>query len=203
MDKESKDVELDKLLEEEMIREAEMIEKSLLGDRREDTPISEEEIDKSYARFLKRVKAEGLYREETQENSFKKEKEQEIVPETQSAEIVQFPGNRGKFVQDGGNGNTSEKSEDAISVVSFVQKNIQEEYLKNAQKEAEEKIPIAELQQMFDSSFKGLMKPRRNRGKAAGFAVLLALGILAGSMASQADKANFVSTIEYIINTNH
>lgn len=203
MDKESKDVELDKLLEEEMIREAELIEKSLLGDRTEDTPISEEEIDKSYERFLKRLKAEGLYQEETQENGFKKEKEQEIIPETQSAEIVQFPGNRGKFVQDGGNGNISEKSEDAISVVSFVQKNIQEEYLKNAQKEAEEKIPIAELQQMFDSSFKGFMKPRRNMGKAAGFAVLLALGILAGSMASQADKANFVSTIEYIINTNH
>ena len=199
MDKESKDVELDKLLEEEMIREAELIEKSLLGDQTEDTPISEEEIDKSYERFLKRLKAEGLYQEDAQENSFRKE--QETISEPQSAEIVQFPGKRGKFMQDGGTGSNAEKSGDEISVVSFVQKNIQEEYLKNAQKakEEEEKITIAELQQMFDASFAGVIKPKRNLGKAAGFAVLLALGILAGSMASQADKANFVSTIEYII----
>lgn len=38
-------------------------------------------------------------------------------------------------------------------------------------------------------------------GKAAGIAVLAAIGILAGSMASQADSAKFVSSVQHIINS--
>ena len=38
--------------------------------------------------------------------------------------------------------------------------------------------------------------------KASGFILLAAIGLLAGSMASQADNAKFVSTIEHIIDHN-
>ena len=44
-------------------------------------------------------------------------------------------------------------------------------------------------------------KPWYKYGKAAGIAVLAAIGILAGSMASQADSAKFVSSVQHIINS--
>ena len=44
-------------------------------------------------------------------------------------------------------------------------------------------------------------KPWYKYGKAVGIAVLAAIGILAGSMASQADSAKFVSSVQHIINS--
>ena len=81
MSKEIKDEEVDKLLEDELFREAKMIEKSLLGDHADEPSVSDEEIDKAYERFMQRVKKEGLQKENSQD--------------TQTAEIVKFPGSRG------------------------------------------------------------------------------------------------------------
>ena len=39
-------------------------------------------------------------------------------------------------------------------------------------------------------------------GKVSGFILLAAIGILAGSMASQADSTKFVNTIEHIIDND-
>ena len=47
MSKEIKDEEVDKLLEDELFREAKMIEKSLLGDHADEPSVSDEEIDKA------------------------------------------------------------------------------------------------------------------------------------------------------------
>ena len=74
MSKEIKDEEVDKLLEDELFREAKMIEKSLLGDHADEPSVSDEEIDKAYERFMQRVKKEGLQKENSQD--------------TQTAEIV-------------------------------------------------------------------------------------------------------------------
>ena len=56
MSKEIKDEEVDKLLEDDLFREAKMIEKSLLGDHADEPSVSDEEIDKAYERFMQRVK---------------------------------------------------------------------------------------------------------------------------------------------------
>lgn len=49
----------DSLLEAEMIKEAKMIEESLLGNAANDFEISDEELDEAYQQFLKKMKAEG------------------------------------------------------------------------------------------------------------------------------------------------
>ena len=49
----------DSLLETEMIKEAKMIEESLLGNAANDFEISDEELDEAYQQFLKKMKAEG------------------------------------------------------------------------------------------------------------------------------------------------
>ena len=169
MGKDLKDEELDRLLEEEMMREAEMIEKSLLGDDAGERHMSEEELDKSYERFVKRLKAEGLYQEED--------------AESQTAEIVRFPGGYKNAMED-----ASEEMEETSAV------NESGENADNGHK-----ISVEEISQIFSSVDLPKKKSWSSMGKAAGFMLLCALSILAGSMASQADKTSFTATIEHII----
>ena len=165
----------DSLLEAEMIKEAKMIEESLLGDAANDFEISDEEVDGAYQQFLKKMKAEGkLDEEKTNETNSAKE----VKNDTKTAEIVNFPGH--------------------WSATS------KEENLKEAQskeKSAEETAFIAEFSDKLRQLEKEENKPWYKYGKAAGIAVLAAIGILAGSMASQADSAKFVSSVQHIINS--
>lgn len=178
MNKEIKDEKADKLLEAEMIREAKMIEESLLGDRKDDTPISSEEIDKSYQRFLKRLKAEGMLDEEKENRDI----------EIRSAEIVRFPGTweETEKLQ----GETLEADQDTLpegegrKEVSILEK---------------DSDIIAEFCDKLLSIESEERKPWYKWGMTAGIALLAAIGILAGSMASQADSTRFVSTVQHII----
>ena len=158
MHKEISDEKADKLLEEEMIREAKMIEDSLLGNQKDDIPISAEEVDKSYQRFLKRLQAEGML----------DENQAAAEADLKTAEIVKFPGSWEKT-----------KNEDEI--------------LKN------DVDILAEFSDKLINFEKEERKPWYKYGMSAGIALLAAVGILAGSLASQADSAKFVSTIQHII----
>ena len=165
MSRKIKEEELDKLLEEELIREADMIEKSLLTDGDEEFSVSKEDISRSYSRLLKRAKAEGILTEETG---------------SQTAEIVKFPGNRGK----------SETSVDENALET-----------EKLECETEDEMMFDEIMQSF-----GYFESEKKRswsflGKAAGFILLFALSILAGSMAGKASRKNFVSTIEYVMSS--
>lgn len=160
MSRKIKEEELDKLLEEELIREADMIEKSLLTDGDEEFSVSKEDISRSYSRLLKRAKAEGILTEETG---------------SQTAEIVKFPGNRGK----------SETSVD-------------ENAPETEKLECETEDEIMQSFGYFESEKK---RSWSFLGKAAGFILLFALSILAGSMAGKASRKNFVSTIEYVMSS--
>lgn len=163
MSREIKEDELDKLLEEELIREADMIEKSLLADGDEEFSVSKEDISRSYSRLLKRAKAEGILTEETG---------------PQTAEIVKFPGNRGK----------SEASVDENALET-----------EKIESETENEKLFDDIMQSL-SYFGSEKKSSWNfLGKAAGFILLFALSILAGSMAGKASRENFVSTIEYVM----
>ena len=119
MNKEISDEKADKLLEEEMIKEAKMIEDSLLGDRKDDTPISVEEIDKSYQRFLKRLKAEGMLEENSD------------VAETalKTAEIVRFPGyweaEKAEEISEGSEEKTEKATEEIIEKTENPTKDIE------------------------------------------------------------------------------
>ena len=65
MKRKAEDDELDKLLDEELIREAETIERGLLSDDEYGMePMSQEELDASYDRLVERLKAEGVYHED-------------------------------------------------------------------------------------------------------------------------------------------
>ena len=81
----------DSLLEAEMIKEAKMIEESLLGNAANDFEISDEELDEAYQQFLKKMKAEGKLDEDkiNEANSAKA-----MNNDTKTAEIVKFPGFR-------------------------------------------------------------------------------------------------------------
>ena len=176
MNKEISDEKADKLLEEEMIKEAKMIEDSLLGDRKDDTPISAEEIDKSYQRFLKRLKAEGMLEED----------ENKDETELKTAEIVRFPGSWEEA-----------KAEEILEHP--------EERTEKAIEKTEESIQQNDIDMIAEFADKLLALEKEEKktwyrfGMTAGIALLAAVGILAGSMASQADSAKFVSTIQHII----
>lgn len=65
MNRRAEDEELDKLLEEELIWEAEMIEQGLLSDNEiEERQMSKDEIDASFDRLVEKLKAEGAYHED-------------------------------------------------------------------------------------------------------------------------------------------
>ena len=76
------DEELQKFLEEQYIKEAEERQKELFTDQDfEDLRMTDKEIDASYAKFVERLKAEGLYEEDTEESDTEN-------PENLSAEEV-------------------------------------------------------------------------------------------------------------------
>lgn len=78
MNRKIEDDELDKLLDEELIREAEMIERALLSDDEDGIePMSQEELDASFDRLVERLKAEGVYRGDEEEPE--KEKTGKII----------------------------------------------------------------------------------------------------------------------------
>lgn len=76
------DEEFQKFLEEQYIKEAEERQKELFADQDfEDLRMTDKEIDASYAKFVERLKAEGLYEEDTEESDTEN-------PENLSAEEV-------------------------------------------------------------------------------------------------------------------
>lgn len=165
----------DSLLEAEMIKEAKMIEESLLGNAVNDFEISDEELDEAYQQFLKKMEAEGKLDEDkiNEANSAKA-----MNNDTKTAEIVKFPGFRNEASKE-------ENLKDAQSTESS----------------AEEIDFIAGFSDKLRQFEKEENKPWYKCGKAAGIAVLAAIGILAGSMASQADSAKFVRSVQHIINS--
>ena len=165
----------DSLLEAEMIKEAKMIEESLLGNAVNDFEISDEELDEAYQQFLKKMKAEGKLDEDkiNEANSAKA-----MNNDTKTAEIVKFPGFRNEASKE-------ENLKDAQSTESS----------------AEEIDFIAGFSDKLCQFEKEENKLWYKYGKAARIAVLAAIGILAGSMASQADSAKFVSSVQHIINS--
>ena len=140
-----------------------------------DFEISDEELDEAYQQFLKKMKAEGKLDEDkiNEANSAKA-----MNNDTKTAEIVKFPGFRNEASKE-------ENLKDAQSTESS----------------AEEIDFIAGFSDKLRQFEKEENKPWYKYGKAAGIAVLAAIGILAGSMARQADSAKFVSSVQHIINS--
>ena len=97
--------------------------------------------------------------------------------DTKTAEIVKFPGFR----------NEASKEENLKML--------------NQQKVQLRKLIYCRISDKLRQFEKEENKPWYKYGKAAGIAVLAAIGILAGSMASQADSAKFVSSVQHIINS--
>ena len=133
------------------------------------------ELDEAYQQFLKKMKAEGKLDEDkiNEANSAKA-----MNNDTKTAEIVKFPGFRNEASKE-------ENLKDAQSTESS----------------AEEIDFIAGFSDKLCQFEKEENKLWYKYGKAAGIAVLAAIGILAGSMASQADSAKFVSSVQHIINS--
>lgn len=163
------DENVDKLLEAEMIKEARMIEENFTEKNNiNDISISDEDVEKSYQQFLKRLEAEGMLDEDT---------------DNKTAEIVKFPGGR-----------MEEEWEETA-----------QELLKENPDDSSEKNVrdiIAHISETIPSFDRESRKGWYRYGATAGIAMLAALGILAGSMAGQADSAKFASTVQHIINSD-
>lgn len=68
MEKKFRDDELKKFLDEEFIKEADLMEEALFSDEElDDIELSDEEIDASYDKLVQRLKTDGVYREEASE----------------------------------------------------------------------------------------------------------------------------------------
>ena len=165
------DENVDKLLEAEMIKEARMIEENFTEKNNiNDISISDEDVEKSYQQFLKRLEAEGML--DVDEDT-----------DNKTAEIVKFPGGR-----------MEEEWEETA-----------QELLKENPDDSSEKNVrdiIAHISETIPSFDRESRKGWYRYGATAGIAMLAALGILAGSMAGQADSAKFASTVQHIINSD-
>lgn len=64
MDKQSKDDKLKKILEEEYIKEADIMEKALFSGGKSESAMTGEQVRSSYEKLVERLKADGVYREE-------------------------------------------------------------------------------------------------------------------------------------------
>ena len=175
MSKEKIGEKTDSLLEAEMIKEAKMIEESLLGNAANDFEISDEEVDESYQKFLAKMKTTGKLDEEkcAEINSAR-----DLSADNKTAEIVKFPGNWNGTPEEE-NMNNVQMTEESVGETAF----------------------IAELSDKLIHFEKEENKPWYKYGKVAGIGILAAISILAGSMASQADSAKFVSSVQHIINS--
>lgn len=170
MSKEMKSEELDKLLEETWIKEAESIEQCLLG---ADTKLSmsPEELETSYKSFEERLKSERLC--ETEVNTGK------------GAEIVHFPSGVNDMKMDNSqmesaqieNARTGDEPTETMDQAAFMDDLVKV-------------VGLSETKRR--NSWNGL-------GKAAGFFLLFAISILAGSAANSADRKNFVEVVEFIV----
>ena len=156
----------DKLLEAEMIKEAKMIEESLTGNNKNDIHISDEDVEKSYQQFLKRLETEGMLDENA---------------DNKTAEIVKFPGGKMETEEEAVPDESAEAKADDLAAESM--NNI-----------------IAQISEAVPSFNRDRKKPWYKYGAVAGVAMLAAVGILAGSMAGQADSTKFVGTVQHIIN---
>lgn len=93
MEKKFEDDELRKLLEEEYIKEADMIEEALFSDEDfEDFEKTEEEVMASYDKLVQRLKADGIYREEdeTDDDAAEGNAAAESIP-GRSAKVIPMP----------------------------------------------------------------------------------------------------------------
>lgn len=86
MEKKFEDEELDQLIDEQFIKEAQMMEEAIFSDDdSEDYEASDEEIKASYQKLVDRLKADGIYREDD------KAEDTADVPETAAAEDKMVP----------------------------------------------------------------------------------------------------------------
>lgn len=93
MNRKTEDDELDKLLDDELIWEAEMIEKGLLSDDGAgEEPMSRAELDASFDRLVERLKAEGVYREDEDEDESAASEEENASDRLEAAEEPLFAG---------------------------------------------------------------------------------------------------------------
>ena len=100
MEKKFRDDELKKFLDEEFIKEADLMEEALFSDEElDDIELSDEEIDASYDKLVQRLKADGVYREEASEKLTKETlKMDSAVAADTSEEIAAENPSRKKYI---------------------------------------------------------------------------------------------------------
>ena len=100
MEKKFRDDELKKFLDEEFIKEADLMEEALFSDEElDDIELSDEEIDASYDKLVQRLKEDGVYREEASEELTKEtlKMDSAVAAET-SEEITAENPSRKKYI---------------------------------------------------------------------------------------------------------
>ena len=89
MEKKFRDDDLKKFLDEEFIKEADLMEEALFSDEElDDIELSDEEIDASYDKLVQRLKADGVYREEASEELTKETLRMDSVVAADTSEEI-------------------------------------------------------------------------------------------------------------------
>ncbi|MDC7290633.1 DUF4367 domain-containing protein [Blautia schinkii] len=170
MEKKFEDDELDKLLEEQFMKEADMIEEALFSDKNfEDFEETDEEVRAAYNKLVKRLKADGIYREEANdraENNDSAEKESSSASD--SDEVAAEIGDR----------------TETISAQST-----------GVQEHGSKVIPMRGAEERGEEP-KG--KKRYKIVKAAGFVVVATMCVFAASMTSEANRNYFINKVRYL-----
>lgn len=170
MEKKFEDDELDKLLEEQFMKEADMIEEALFSDENfEDFEETDEEVRAAYDKLVKRLKADGIYREEANdraENNDSAEKESSSASD--SDEVAAEIGDRTETISAQSTG----VQEHGSKVIT----------MRGAEERGEEP--------------KG--KKRYKIVKVAGFVVVGTICVFAASMTSEANRKHFINNLRYL-----
>lgn len=98
MEKKIEDGALDELIDEQFIKEAQIMEKALFSDKdAEEYDPSEEEIRASYQELVARLKRDGIYREDKEENDIADKTDTNVSEMASTAEkVVPISGKRKK-----------------------------------------------------------------------------------------------------------
>lgn len=97
MEKKFRDDELKKFLDEEFIKEADLMEEALFSDEElDDIELSDEEIDASYDKLVQRLKTDGVYREDASEELTKEtlKMDSEVAADTSEESAAEKRGRR-------------------------------------------------------------------------------------------------------------
>lgn len=207
MEKKYEDDELDQLINEQFINEAQIMEEALFSDDdTEDYKASDEEIKASYQQLVARLKAEGVYREDGKDRGdANRNCREKYNANDDCSEEDHHNGQEGKTVKESSlpahdyvgdersrrSSNTNKDKDSDIFNTSVKNTTTMPgtENTINMSGKTDKVISVPETKKRFNA---------HKVGKVAGIIVVSGLCVFAASMTSEANRNYFVRNVKYL-----